>query len=80
MAQGGRGRPGLSLDDQAMIRLVSYDYLFANIQEMEESIERAVITSSVAVGSSKIITCGSFTMVRAMETFCFWPLESLSQR
>ena len=32
------------------------------------------------VGSSKIITEGSWTRVRAMETFCFIPVESLSQR
>ena len=39
------GKPITALDDQAMIRLVSYDYLFANVQELEESIERAVIIS-----------------------------------
>src|SRR6266852_5043646 len=32
------------------------------------------------VGSSKIITGGSWTKVRAMEVFCFMPVESLSQR
>lgn len=32
-----------SLDDQAVIKLVSYDYLIANVQELEEAIERAVI-------------------------------------
>src|ERR1039458_8048477 len=41
---------------------------------------RAVITSSPSVGSSKIITGGSWTSVRAIDTFCFIPLESLSQR
>ncbi len=32
------------------------------------------------MGSSKIITGGSCTSVRAMETFCFMPVERLSQR
>jgi len=32
------------------------------------------------VGSSKIMTGGSWTRVRAMEVFCFMPVESLSQR
>ena len=41
---------------------------------------RAAITSRPTVGSSKIMTEGSCTSVRAMETFCFIPVESLSQR
>src|SRR5262245_30637522 len=41
---------------------------------------RAVMTSSPVVGSSKIITRGSCTIDRAIETRCFWPVESLSQR
>lgn len=37
------GKKPPEIEDQAMIRLVSYDYRFANMQELEESIERAVI-------------------------------------
>lgn len=37
------GKQVTDFEDQAMTRLVSYDYLFANAQELEESIERAVI-------------------------------------
>lgn len=49
------GRPVTNLDDQAMIRLVSYDYLFANVQELEESIERAVIiTEGETIGADTI--------------------------
>lgn len=32
-----------NLEDQALTKLVSYDYYFANTQELEEAIERAVI-------------------------------------
>jgi len=38
-----QGKPVPSLEDQALTRLVSYDYAFANVQELEEAIERAVI-------------------------------------
>ncbi|MGK2856378.1 MAG: sigma 54-interacting transcriptional regulator [Thermoanaerobaculia bacterium] len=37
------GKKTPELEDEAMIRLVSYDYRFANMRELEESIERAVI-------------------------------------
>ena len=36
----------------------------------------ALMTSSPEVGSSKIITGGSWISVRAMETRCFMPVES----
>jgi transcriptional regulator with AAA-type ATPase domain len=39
------GKKAADFEDAAMTRLVSYDYLFANVQELEESIERAVIIS-----------------------------------
>lgn len=38
-----QGKPVPALEDQALTRLVSYDYAFANVQELEEAIERAVI-------------------------------------
>jgi len=47
---------------------------------MNSIIVRAAITSSPTVGSSKIITEGSWTRVRAMETFCFMPVDKASQR
>src|SRR2546421_12705059 len=47
---------------------------------MKAVMVRAVMTSRPLVGSSKIMTGGSWTRVRAMEVFCFMPVESLSQR
>lgn len=43
------------LNDQAVIRLVSYDYLIANVQELEETIERAVVlTDNETVSAEEI--------------------------
>ena len=39
------GRKAPALDDPTMIRLVSYDYGFANVRELEESVARAVVLS-----------------------------------
>ena len=39
---------------------------------------RATSTSSPDVGSSKIKTGGSWTMVRAIDTFCFMPVDILA--
>ncbi len=36
---------------------------------------RATSTSSPAVASSKISTGGSWTMARAIDTFCFMPVD-----
>src|SRR5437879_10371881 len=47
---------------------------------MKATMVLALMTSSPEVGSSKIITGGSFTSVRAMETRCFIPVERSSQR
>src|SRR6266478_4396518 len=47
---------------------------------MKAVMVRAVMMSRPLVGSSKIMTGGSWTRVRAMEVFCFMPVESLSQR
>ena len=47
---------------------------------MNSIIVRAVMMSSPNVGSSKIITAGSCISVRAIEVFCFMPVESLSHR
>jgi transcriptional regulator with AAA-type ATPase domain/NAD-dependent dihydropyrimidine dehydrogenase PreA subunit len=52
------GRPVTGLDDQAMTRLVSYDYMFANVQEMEEAIERAVIITEGDTISADAIFLG----------------------
>ena len=41
---------------------------------------RATRTSSPEVGSSKIRTGGSWTIVRAIETFCFIPVDIFEQR
>ena len=41
---------------------------------------RAAMMSNPSVGSSKIITGGSCTSVRAIEVFCFMPVDSLSHR
>jgi transcriptional regulator with AAA-type ATPase domain/ferredoxin len=38
-----QGKDVKRLDDQAVIKLVSYDYRFANVVELEEALERAVI-------------------------------------
>ena len=38
-----QGKPVPTLEDAALTKLVSYDYAFANVQELEEAIERAVI-------------------------------------
>ena len=40
----------------------------------------AFSTSRPTVGSSKMSTGGSWTTVRAIDTFCFMPLESFSIR
>lgn len=37
------GKKVAEIDDESMTRLVSYDYRFANMKELEEAIERAVI-------------------------------------
>lgn len=47
---------------------------------MKAMIVCEVMTSSPLVGSSNIITGGLWTMERAMETRCFCPVDSLSQR
>ncbi len=47
---------------------------------MIRCISRAFITSSPTVGSSKISTGGSWATVRAIDTFCFIPVESFSTR
>src|SRR2546426_848763 len=47
---------------------------------MKLTMVRAVMMSRPSVGSSKIITGGSGTKVRAKETFCFIAVESFSQR
>ena len=39
------GRKVPAVDDETMVRLISYDYGFANVQELEESIVRAVVLS-----------------------------------
>ncbi|MBI2833400.1 MAG: response regulator [Acidobacteria bacterium] len=36
-------KPVQAVDDQALVRLVTYDYRLANVKELEEAIERAVI-------------------------------------
>ncbi len=41
---------------------------------------REVITSSPTVGSSNTTTSGSWTIVRAIDTFCVIPVESLPIR
>ncbi|MCM2315543.1 MAG: sigma 54-interacting transcriptional regulator [Thermoanaerobaculia bacterium] len=52
------GRTPPAIEDQAMIRLVSYDYRFANMQELEESIERAVIITDGDTISADAIFLG----------------------
>lgn len=52
------GKQITGLSDQAMIRLVSYDYLFANMQELEESIERAVIITDAEIIEPEAIFLG----------------------
>jgi len=47
-----------AVDDQAMIRLLSYDYRFANMRELEESIERAVIITDGNTITSDAIFLG----------------------
>ena len=47
---------------------------------MKRTTVRAAMTSRPLVGSSKNITGGSWSTARAIETRCFWPVESLSQR
>lgn len=47
-----------TLDDQAIIKLVSYDYMIANVQELEESIERAVILTDGATINAEEIFLG----------------------
>ena len=49
------GRKVESLDDQAIIKLVSYDYPIANVQELEDAIERAVIlTDRDTIGAEEV--------------------------
>ncbi len=52
------GKQAPELEDQAMIRLVRYDYRFANMQELEESIERAVIITDGDTISADAIFLG----------------------
>ena len=52
------GKRAPELEDPAMIRLVSYDYQFANMQELEESIERAVIITDGDTISADAIFLG----------------------
>lgn len=52
------GKKITGLDDQAMIHLVSYDYQFANVRELEESIERAVIITDGDLISAEAIFLG----------------------
>src|SRR5258708_34089780 len=47
---------------------------------MKAVMVRVVMMSRPLVGSSKMMTGGSWTRVRAIEVFCFMPVESLSQR
>src|SRR5207237_4304846 len=47
---------------------------------MKSRISRDARTSRLEVGSSNIRTGGSWTMARAIATFCFWPEERLSAR
>lgn len=42
---GRQGKPVPTFEDQALTKLVSYDYAFANVHELEEAIERAVIVT-----------------------------------
>ena len=47
---------------------------------MNWMIARAAMTSRPEVASSKTTTSGSWMIVRAIETFCFMPVESLPTR
>ena len=40
-----QGKPVPAFEDQALTKLVSYDYAFANVHELEEAVERAVIVT-----------------------------------
>ena len=49
------GKKVETLDDQAVIKLVSYDYPIANVQELEDAIERAVIlTDRETIGAEEV--------------------------
>ena len=49
-------------------------------RSMNCNIVLAMRISSPSVGSSKITTGGSWTIDRAIATFCFMPVDSFSQR
>lgn len=52
------GKDVRSLDDAALSRLVTYDYGFANVRELEEAIERAVVLSDGPVIASEEVFLG----------------------
>ena len=53
-----QGKPVPVLEDRALTRLVSYDYAFANVLELEEAIERAVIIADGATIPPEAIFLG----------------------
>ncbi|OGG45203.1 MAG: hypothetical protein A3F84_07490 [Candidatus Handelsmanbacteria bacterium RIFCSPLOWO2_12_FULL_64_10] len=54
------------LDDQAVIQLVSYDYRIANVQELEEAVERAVILAEDETIKAEEVFLGSPPAARPM--------------
>jgi transcriptional regulator with AAA-type ATPase domain/polyferredoxin len=55
-ARQGKAVP--AFEDQALTKLVSYDYAFANVHELEEAIERAVIVTDGAAIPPEAIFLG----------------------
>jgi transcriptional regulator with AAA-type ATPase domain len=53
-----QGKALPALEDHALTKLVSYDYLFANVLELEEAIERSVIVTDGALIPPEAIFLG----------------------
>lgn len=53
------GKPVRGLSDPALIKLVSHDYLYANVAELEEAIERAAILVDGELVEAETIVLGA---------------------
>ncbi len=72
-----QGKPVPALEDRALTKLVSYDYAFANVLELEEAIERAVIIAdgetippeAIFIGPPPVERPGGFDLLSLPKPF-----------
>ena len=72
-----QGKPVPTLEDEALTKLVSYDYRFANVLELEEAIERAVIIAdgetipqeAIFLGPPPVERPGGFNLLSLRKPF-----------